>query len=296
SAVAVGIILGAIPLLLVGTWHLAPRVWYGQPAASTRTDTEETRTRLGGAAVPSLLDRSRTTRLVWWLWLRGARAPSQFIHLTYFLFMTLPMAQTALVDPRGPILPIFVGVLGAFLAGGTFGLNPLGVEGTMLPNIVATPSPGRALVRARMLAGILLWSPVTLLSLVGLGLYSTLQVRDVLLAVALILVLTVFSATLALALGVFSPRFETVRAFGGVEAPTPTTVALLGHSFVTAIVTALGLGFVFGPDFYDRPPLVGTTELLAQSGGLVFWSLAVLAMSGICYQYAVRRVNEFTYE
>jgi hypothetical protein len=293
SLLAVALVLGAIPVLLSVTWQLAPRVWYGDPAATVQED-DGGETRLDRSTVPWLLSRTRTTRLVWWLWLRGSRAPSQFIHLTYFLFMTLPMIQTALVDPRGPILPIFVGVVGAFLAGGTFGLNPLGIEGSMLPAIATVPTPGRVLVRARMLAGLLLWGPLTVLLVAGLGLYSTLAVEDVAFAVAFTIVLSLFSATLALALGAFSPRFETVRAFGGVEAPTPTTVSLLGHSFLTTIVGVLGLAFVFGPAIYDRPPLVGRAELFAQVAGLAFWAVSLLFVGRICSRYAVRRLNTFT--
>jgi ABC-2 type transport system permease protein len=295
AVLAVGIVLTSIPLLLVGTWQLAPRVWYGDPRGSEQTADEETEPRLDGSTVPSLFARGRTTRLVWWLWLRGARAPAQFIHLTYFLFMALPLVQTALVNPRGPLLPIFVGIVGAFLAGGTFGLNPLGVEGSMLPTIMTTPTPGRLLVRARMLAGILVWGPLTGLLVVALGVYGTLSPRDLLLLLAFTGVLMAFSSVLALALGAFSPRFETVRAFGGVEAPTPTTISLLGHSFLTGIVAVLGLAFVFGPDLYDRPPLVGRTELLAQVAGLLFWAISLLFIGGICYRYAIRRMNEFTY-
>jgi len=297
SLLAVALVLGAIPVLLSVTWRLAPRVWYGDPAATVQDDADgDGETRLDRSTVPGFLSRTRSTRLVWWLWLRGGRAPAQFIHLTYFLFMALPMVQTALVDPRGPILPIFVGVVGAFLAGGTFGLNPLGIEGSMLPAIATVPTPGRTLVRARMLAGLLLWGPLTVLLVAGLGLYSTLPVEDVAFAVAFTVVLALFSATLAPALGAFSPRFETVRAFGGVEAPTPTTVSLLGHSFLTTIVGALGLAFVFGPAVYDSPPLVGRAELFAQIAGLAFWAVSLMFVARICYRYAIRRLNTFTYD
>jgi hypothetical protein len=166
----------------------------------------------------------------------------------------------------------------------------------MLPTIMTTPRPGRVLVRARMLAGMLLWGPLTLLSVAAIGVYGTLTAVDLVFVIAFVGVLTVFSAALALALGSFAPRFETVRAFGGVEAPTPTTISLLGHSFLTGIVAAVGLGFVFGPDLYDQSPFVGTTEILAQLAGLLFWTISLALIGGICYRYAIRRMNEFSYE
>lgn len=297
SAIASVLIVGTTPVLLGATWRLAPTVWYGEAHTTQQADDESGETtRIDGLGAPGLLGATRTTRLVWWLWVRGIRAPSQFVHLLYFLFMGFPVVQLALEHPRSAVLPMFVVVLGAFLAGGTFGLNPLGAEGSMLPTIVTTPSPGRSLVRARVLAGALLWLPLSLLMIAGFGAYSRLQAVDVLFLAVIAVALSWFSCTMALALGAAAPRFEDVRAFGGVEAPTPTTVALLGHSFLTVIVAAIGFAAVFVPDVYDEPPLTGTTELLAQLGGLAFWTISVGAIGVICYRYAVRRVNTFTRE
>lgn len=295
SVTAVLLVFSLSPLLLSVAWRLAPRLWYGDRVQSGTTAEESETARLDGRGVPGVLARRRTTRLVWWQWLRGLRAPAQFVHLFYFLFMTFPIAQYAVQHPRSPVVPLFVAVLGAFLAGGTFGLNPLGMEGSMLPTIATTPSPGRPVVHARLLAGVLLWLPLTILLVVVTGLFSTLDVVSVSFVVTITLGLVWLSCTLGLALGCASPRFERVRAFGGVEAPTPTTVALLGHSFLTILFAALGFAFVFGPAVYDRPPFVGRTELFAQVGGLAFWGLAVVLIGAICYRYAIRRVNTFTY-
>jgi ABC-2 type transport system permease protein len=298
SIVAAGLVFGAFPVLLGVAWRLGPAVWYGDGEAATteEADASADSPRFGGVGAPGPLGATRTTRLVWWQWLRGLRSPGQFVHLLYFLFMGFPILQYTFEHPRSAVLPMFVAVLGAFLAGGTFGLNPLGIEGSMLPAIVTTPSPGRTLVRARVLAGALLWLPLALFLIVGLGWFSSLGTVDVAFVAVLAVALTWFSCTLALALGAAAPRFESVRAFGGVEAPTPTTVALLGHSFLTAILAALGFAAVFVPTLYDGPPFSGTTVLLARLVGLAFWTASIGAIGAICYRYAIRRVNAFTYE
>jgi len=297
ALVATVLLLSGIPLLSGVATRLASLAWFGEPVGTTEQDDDPaTETRLESTGVPGPFARWRTTRFVWWLWLRGVRAPSQFVHLTYFLFITFPMAQTAFADPRSPLVPIFIGLLGAFLAGGAFGMNPLGVEGSMLPAILTTPRPGPAIVRARLLAGTLLFLPLSLSVVFGLGWYSTLGTTGILLLAGVVVVLTVASCAIALALGSFSPRFETVRAFGGVEAPTPTTVSLIGHTILVAIVAGLGLAAVFGPALLDGPPFVGRTELLAQSAGLFVWTAVVGSVSYACYQYAVQRVNGYTVE
>ena len=296
SAVAVLVIFGAMPLLSGAIWWLAPRVWFGDQRADSTGEEGTRRARFGTTTAPGPLSRTRTLRLVWWQWLRGLRAPSQFVHLTYFLFMTFPVLQIAIASPRGPVTPAFVGVLGALLAGGTFGLNPLGIEGSMLPAVLTARKPGRSLVRARILAGTLVWLPLALAGVLVVGLWGVLGARTVALLLVVTMVLTAFSATLALALGAFSPRFETVRAFGGVEAPTPTTVALLGHSFLTTVVAVFGVLAVVLPLVVDALGASPRAELLTQTGGLALWSGVVLAASFACYRYAVRRLNTFVYE
>jgi len=296
SVLAAAVVGGAIPPLFAAVWWLAPRVWYGDPGAEAEEGTGERRARFGTTTAPEPLARTRTLRLVWWQWLRGLRAPSQFVHLTYFLFMTFPILQVAVTNPGGAVAPAFVGVLGAMFAGGSFGLNPLGIEGSMLPAVLTTPRPGRPLARARILAGALVWLPLAVLGIAALGLRGRLPVTTVGFLVAVTVVLTAFSCTLALALGAFSPRFETVRAFGGVEAPTPTTVALLGHSFVTTVVAVVGFLAVLLPVLFPGGPTTGGSAHAAQLTGFCVWAGVLLAVSFACYRYAVGRMNAFVYE
>jgi hypothetical protein len=296
SAVAALLILGALPPLAGAVWWLAPRVWFGDPRADSGDSAENRRALFGTTTAPGPLARTRTLRLVWWQWLRGLRAPTQFVHLTYFLFMTYPILQIAIASPGGPVTPAFLGVLGALLAGGTFGLNPLGMEGSMLPSILTTPEPGRTLARARILAGTLVWLPLALVGVLAVGFWGVLDASTVALLVVVTVVLTAFSTTVALALGAFSPRFETVRAFGGVEAPTPTTIALLGHSFLTTIVAAFGFLAVLLPLVLDTAVTTGGSELFVQIGGVVAWAALLLAVAFSCYRYAVGRLNTFVYE
>lgn len=296
SVVAALLLVSAVPLLGWAGTRVATRVWLGDPVTASRSGGETVESSTGTSAsvsVPFALAGTRTTRLVWWLWLRGLRAPTQFVHLAYFLFMAFPLGQSALADPRGPLLPIFTGLVGAFLAGATFGLNPLGVERSMLPAILTVRTPGRAVVRTRFLAGQFLWLPVTLGAVLATGLYSRLDPASVVAIAVVTAALGVFSGTVALALGSFAPRFDPVRSFGGVEAPTPTSVALLGHTFLTSLVAGVGYVLVFLPDILNA---TGRSRLLVEGGGLGAWVLVVGSITVGCYQYAVGRLDGFTYD
>lgn len=294
SAVAVALLVGTGGLLLATTWQLAPRVWYADPLV-TGDDAARER-RLGTGGVPSALADRPTLRLVWWQWLRGVRAPSQFVHLTYFLFMSFPVVQLAVSNPRSPLLPIVVGALGALLAGGTFGLNPAGMEGSMLPTVVTSPTPVRALVHSRLLAGLLLWVPPLLLAVAGLGWYGRLGPAETLLLAGVVPLLASFSCTFALAAGLFAPRFETVAAFGDIEAPTPTTVALLGHTLGVVFVAALGLLLTFGPRLVDAEAALGVDGVVVQLAGFGVWAVCVVPLTYACYRYARGRAATFVYE
>lgn len=293
AGLAAGLLAGLGGTLLVTTWRLAPRVWYADPVLK-EDGAAATRLRVGG--VPSPLSAVRTGRLVWWQLLRGARAPSQFVHLTYFLFMGFPVAQLALANPRSVVLPAYVGVLVAFLAGGSFGLNPIGVEGSVLPVLLTNPAPGRAVVRSRALAGLVVCLAVGLPVVVGLCWYSRQSAAETALLVAFVVVLSGFAAVLAPALGTFSPRFDAVRAFGGVEAPTPTTATMLGYALTTVLVAVVGLAALFVPAAIDRPPFVGPTERVVQAGALGVWTAVVGLAAALCYRYAVGRIDGFRYD
>ncbi|WP_247009312.1 hypothetical protein [Halorientalis litorea] len=296
SLVAVVVLVCTGTVLLVATWRLAVVVWYADPPAGGPGDA--TGRRLARAPLPGVpgIGTGTTLREVRWLWLRGVRSPSRFVHLLYFVFLTAPTAQVALAHPRSPALPVVVAVVGALLAGGTFGLNPLGMAGTVLPSVLTTPSPGRQFVRPRVLAGPLLWVPPTLVGVVVLGWYGHLTLTEAALLCVFAVVLAAFSSALAVALGTFSPRFEPVTAFGGVETATPTTPVLLGHTLGTGTAALLGLATVFVPALVDAPPFVGRGTVLAQLVGLGAWTLLVAVVAVFCYRYSVGRVETFVYE
>jgi len=296
SVVAVVVLACTGTVLLVATWRLAVVVWYADPPAGEPGDA--TGRRLARTALPGVpaVGASATLRLVRWLWLRGVRSPSRFVHLLYVVFLTAPTAQVALAHPRSPALPVVVAVVGALLAGGTFGLNPLGMAGAVLPSILTTPSPGRQFVRARLLAGPLLWVPPTLVVVLALGWYGQLTPPNVGFLCVFAVVLAAFSSALAVALGTFSPRFESVTAFGGVETATPTTPVLLGHTLGTGTAALLGLATVFVPTLVGALPYVGRDAAVARLAGLGVWTLLVCVVAAFCYRYAVGRVETFVYE
>ncbi|MFW5964066.1 MAG: hypothetical protein ACOCQM_04310 [Natronomonas sp.] len=270
---------------LAASIPLSTRLWFGD--ANRRTDTADDE---GTVSVPEFLSGRPLGRAVFWLWLRGVRAPTRFVHLLYVVFATFP-ALGSLAGAETPLLwlpPVALGV-GALFAGATFGLNPLGDEGAALPAVVLAGTAGRTLVRGRMVAGIAPLLPPALIIAVVAGVVGPMTPVAAALVAAFGVVLTGFSAALAVGLGTLIPNFESQRVFG-IEAVQPTPWAVFGHLFGVGIAALVGFLAVGAPHLLDAP----SVAVRVLPVGVVS---AVLGVVGIVfYRYAVRRVETFTYE
>jgi ABC-2 type transport system permease protein len=262
---------------------LSVRLWFGDGREVTAQ---------GGRTVgiPAALSGNLLSRSVFWLWLRGVRAPTRFVHLLYVVFATFP-AMGSLAGSEEPLLwlpPVALGI-GALLAGAAFGLNPLGDERAALPTVVLSPAVGTTVVRARMTAGVVPLLPFAVAIAVGAGLLGPMTLSTTALVVVFGTVLTGFSATLAVGLGALIPHFESQRVFG-VESVQPTPWAVFGHLFGVGIAALVGFLAIAAPHLLDTPSFavrilpVGVVSALLAVVGFVF------------YRYAIRRVETFTYE
>jgi membrane protease YdiL (CAAX protease family) len=291
-------VLAAIPIAFGGLVRLAPQFWYAETRSSTAssstddsrtTDEETTRTGRQSEGVFQF----RTVRIAHRFWHRAMRAPDRFVHLMYYVMLLSVLAPSLIADPGlAPVLlPAAMTLLGIWLAGSAFCLNPLGEEGSMLQEITLTPTPAATFVHARLLVGIALGAPIAVAGVVLLALGSDAGVVSLQQAVAggiLAIILAVVSAAFALGIGSFLPRSDTVRLFDSVEAPAPSTMAFAIHTVVTSLLALTGAAVVWG----------GTGETASGSVMLRWESLSVLALGIVIIgdgsrRYAIERLVSF---
>jgi membrane protease YdiL (CAAX protease family) len=247
-------VLATIPIAFEGLVRLAPRFWYaetrrsisGRSADDSRSiDEEPTRT---GRETEGVF-RFRTVRIARGFWLRAARAPDRFVHLMYYVMLLGLLVTPILTDPglATLLLPVTLIVLGMWLAGSAFCLNPLGEDGSMIQELTLTPTSPATFMHARLLAGIALGLPVAVVGVVlfALGSDLGLSLQQVVAGVVVASLLVIVSATFALGIGSFLPRFGTVRLFESVEAPSPSTMAFIIHTVVTSLLALAGSAVVW---------------------------------------------------
>lgn len=299
---------GAVCIVLVSTVvvfglvvRLAPRYWYATPTESETADADDqgqpaefdgTPSEGIGRTADSVFGRSRTLRAMLAYTRSSARDPGQFVYLFYYLFPVAPvLAQQAVGNPG--LFPTTVGatliVLGVWLAGGVFCLNPLGAEGTMLSQLVLAPAPAETFVHARLLAGTLLG---LLISVSGLAIVTvtTPVVTPTLAVLGLgFLACTVLaSAAFALGIGSVLPKFEAVEIFESVETLAPSIFAAVIHGFVAALLLGTGLAGTVAVGWAESP-----LSIPARIGvvGLFVATVGILADGS--RRYAAARLRDY---
>jgi hypothetical protein len=129
--------------------------------------------------------------------------------------------------------------LGVYLAGATFGLNPLGDDRPQLPLVLLTETPPRTFLRGRVLAGLAVGLPFVVLVPLATVAIGTRPLSAVAFA-AVGTGLGLLAALFALGLGCAYPVYEE-RELWGAETVAPSTLVLVGYSLVVLGGTALGL-------------------------------------------------------
>lgn len=291
-------VLAAIPVAFEGLVRLAPQFWYAETRSSTAAsstdelgtaDGETTRTGREAEGVFQF----RTVRIAHRFWLRAMRAPDRFVYLMYYVILLGVLATPLIADPGlAPVLlPAAMILLGIWLAGSVFCLNPLGEEGSMLQELTLTPTPAATFVHARLLVGIALGAPIAVAGVVLLALGTDAGVVSLQQAVAggiLAIILTVVSAAFALGIGSFLPRSDTVRLFDSVEAPAPSTMAFAIHTVVTSLLALVGAAVVLVETGETEPGLV---TLGWESLGVL--ALGIVIISDGSRRYAIERLASF---
>lgn len=286
-------VLGSLVVLVPIGFALATKqatvYWFTDSENATSTPAKEGAS--GGFSAPPPFAWSSAGRMAWGHLLRTARRPQEIAHVLNFLapLAILPVMFLQFAgDQLGTLLAGFGVILGTYLAGTAFVLNPLGDDHDQLPLLFLTHASPRTLVRSRVVASVAVGVPATvLLALVGFGLGAPLG--SVLAFVAVGAVFCLCSALFSVGIGAAQPVYEP-QEYWGTETLVPSTVAVIVWLFVGGGGTAIGTVAVWllVSGTVSFGPLIG--------GGLFVYGLATIGVPYLSYRYAVRRVCEHTLE
>jgi len=291
SPAAVAVLAGLLavtPIGLAAAERSADALWFGDDDRSQPSGSTAAAGSGEGFAPPRPFAWRRSGRIAWGHLLRAIRHPQELSHLLMLVFLAGPvLGSLASGNDGGALASILAGTgtaVGVYLAGATFGLNPLGDDRPHLPLLLLVETPTRTLLRGRVAAGLALGLPVAVLVPVAPVAAGT-PLPAALGYAALGLCLAPAAAGLALGLGCAYPIYEP-RELWGTETVAPSTLVLLGYSFVVLGGTSIWLVLV--PVGLGGPlsPL-----LLAGAGTL---ALLTALPSALSYRYALNRYRGYT--
>jgi membrane protease YdiL (CAAX protease family) len=300
SVLAGALVLAAIPLVFAVQVRIAPAFWYASPSKTSEDDGPETAGVPEFDTAPSgtigrdagLSARSRTLRAALG-YVRGAlRRPDQYVYLLYYIFPIFGILLPVGLETPELFLPgvgVSLVVLGIWLAGALFCLNPLGTEGAMLSQLVLAETPAKTFIHARFLVGVCL-GLVTSIS--GVALYA---VTGPFVTPELVLVVTpllggvvVASAGFALGIGSALPKFETTEVFDSVETLAPSIIAALVHGGVMLAFTSVAVSLA-ALSTVPESPLSATNKVVA----VAVFAVVLLVTADGSRRYAVARLGEY---
>ncbi|MFC5369052.1 CPBP family intramembrane glutamic endopeptidase [Salinirubrum litoreum] len=245
-------VLVSIPVFFAVATRLAPRLWFAdatpsglfqRDATSKRADvstpTGDVSGRVGATFPPRVGPRPLSLALG--LWVRWLRIPVRFTSLFPLVIVAAVALFGTITDPE--TLPLVVGGLlvfvGAYVSGGVFGLNPLGEAGEMRVVETLSATGPATLVASHVVAGLLVGTPLAVVGSILLALSLGLPALPAAAGVALAVVLTVASASVAVAIGSVVPSTDAERTYRGYAVATPSQWALIGY--ILAVVVLLGV-------------------------------------------------------
>ncbi|QCC49262.1 hypothetical protein [Halobellus limi] len=290
SPTGLGVLFLAValtPLGLAVATRSATTLWFGDASRPERATRSEKST--GGFAAPPPFAATKPGRIAWGHLVRAVRHPQEFSHLVMIVFFLGPVGTTFVQssgDALGPLAAATGVGLATYLAGATFGLNPIGDDRPQLPLVLLTGTAPRTLVRGRIAAGVAIAAPVAVLvPTAALGLGTAPKLAAAFAGVGL--PMCVAASLFAVGLGTSYPIYEE-REFWGAETVVPSTLVMMAYLFVVSGGTVVGL---FATWFAVSGRLV-VTPLVA--GGLSLYLLVTVGLSYGSYRYAVRRYRRYT--
>jgi hypothetical protein len=241
---------------------------------------------------PRPFGQTTSGRIAWGVLVRAVRKPQELVHLLTLVFFAGPFVGTVVqTGGRGSMTPLVAGfgvVLGAYLSGAAFGLNPLGDDRPQFPLLLLTETPPRAYVDGRLAAGLAVGLPVAvvvpLLSLV----FGGAPADGVAFALAGV-VACLAAGLLAPGLGCLYPIYDE-RELWGTETVAPSMLVMMAYTFVVLSGSSIGLVVLW---FALSGGLPLSPVVVAGLGGYLFVTAGVPLLS---YWYALRRYRRFVFD
>ncbi len=316
-------------LLLIGGVLATDRItngyWYSAPVSidddGGPIDHSKRSYQLGPLPFPQRISQP-TRRVAEWVILRSIRDPSRLSYLTVPAIVVFDAVYIAYSDGvlAVTLAPVFAVGL-PWIISEVAGMNPLGDEGSMLPLLVASIS-GRQYIHGLLVPGLVVGLPLAgiLTGLAGMiSPYSPVEIAGL---VGIAMYLTLVAVTIAPALGMAMPRFDAISIGRSGDVLPPRMSTIVCHSVSVVVPGAVLSGLLLDPES-TRTALsfiiggIPALVLGALNVGGVEWFEQVLAdiqatdiatlryglgggilvggflVAGICYQYAVRRFENF---
>ena len=191
---------------------------------------------LGGANRPTRRVGAKALVRTW-------RNPSRLtILLTPVVIAVVSVFNAAQFGAALAVAPVAIVLLLPWLTGATFGLNPFGDEGAVLPATLISGIGGQAFVRGLALPGLVAGLPLTVGCTLAAGWFSPYSPLELAGLALLGCVLVAAAVGLAPAIGTRIPRFSTFSVRGSRDVVPPSitagivyTIALVGPGLLAAI-------------------------------------------------------------
>ncbi|MFP4590870.1 MAG: hypothetical protein ACLFMX_02775 [Halobacteriales archaeon] len=301
AAIALGPAIGLVGHR-VGT-RIADRHWFSDPSLAGRD-----RSRGDGHARPvadgrleRVLARS-TAALVRLAWRRARRSPLRLLYAAYpLLFMGGMFAEIVATGQVPAYLPSILLVVLAWAAGVVFTLNPLGDQGAVLPVTLLSRVPGRAFVRAHLIAGLAVAIPVGTVATAAVAALSPLPVETAIAVVVATPIVMVLSAGASVGIGMAFPRFEATTVTRSMKTVLPSKWAFLLFTLYL-LATAMAGALVYDEVVRQVVAWLATWALpfgLGVDPSTLHWVALVSfvplgAVPLVGYRSAVRRYDAYT--
>jgi hypothetical protein len=281
------------PLGLAVSERQAVTLWFTDGVAQRTPETRlsEASSEAGRFTPPRPFSWRKSGRIAWGHLVRAARKPQQLVHLALIVFFIGPFGTTLLQSTGDGLLASIAGlgvVLGVYVSGAAFNLNPLGDDRDQLPLILLTDTDTTTHLRGRIGAGLSIGLPLAVLTSVGALALSSSPLYGLAFAVAAV-GWCVAGALLALGLGCAYPVYEE-REMWGVETVSPSTLVLMTYSVVVVFGTGLGLVLLW----YLLTGHIGSSVFVLT--GVCMYALVTGVIPVVSYLYAVRRYRRHTIE
>ncbi|ELZ94510.1 hypothetical protein C440_10038 [Haloferax mucosum ATCC BAA-1512] len=289
AAVVALVLLALTPVGLAVATRQATALWFTD--VGSRSATAQSKGSESGFSAPKPLALAQSGRIAWGHLVRGVRHPQQFSHLITIIFFIGPVGTSAFqgLDDYLGLVVAGTGIgLATYLAGATFGLNPLGDERPQLPFLLLTATTPRTLVRGRALAGFAIGAPVAVVASLGSIAFGTKPLHGVGFALGGV-VMCLAATAFAVGIGTAYPIYEE-REFWGTETVVPSTLVLLLYIFIVGGGTTIG----YFTTLYLVSEGIPTAVLPGVLIGL--YGLVTAGVSYGSYRYAIRRYRTYTFD